>query len=92
MKKENTPGYLQWVFGDHYFKNGRGILKIIGTLLGIFMAVYVPGPVIKEYAEGWIPIWPVIGTFIAVYGFLAGIILQPYSIYRRLKQMNWWDK
>ena len=92
MKKENTPSYFQWVFGDHYFKNGRGILKVIGTLFGIFMAFYVPGPVIKEYVEGWIPIWPVIGTFIAVYGFLGGIILQPYWIYRRLKRMNWWDK
>lgn len=92
MEKNNTPSYLQWVFGDHYFKNGRGILKIIGTLFGVFMAFYVPGPVLQEYNEGWIPIWPVIGTFIAVYGFLFGIILQPYSIYRKLKHMKWFEK
>ena len=92
MKHKTTPTYFQWVFGDHYFKSKQGILKIIGTLFGFFMAFYVPGPVIQEYSEGWIPIWPVLGTFIAVYGFLIGIILQPYSIYKRLKRMNWWEK
>jgi hypothetical protein len=92
MKHKTQPSYLKWVFEDHYFKDGRGILKVIGTLFGIFMAFYIPGPVIKEYVEGWIPILPVIGTFIAVYGFLAGILLQPYLIYTRLVKLRWWDK
>ena len=93
MKEDKTPkNYISWVFTDHYFKNKQGILKFIGTIFGFVMAVYVPGPVIQEYMEGWIPIWPVIGTFIATYGFLIGIILQPYSIYKRLKRMNWWNK
>ena len=80
--------YIKWVFTDHYFNNKQGILKFVGTLLGIFLAIAVPGPVIQEYNEGWIPIWPVIGAFVSTYGFLIGIILQPYSIYRRLKRMG----
>jgi hypothetical protein len=45
----------------------------------------MPKPVLEEYYGGWIPIWPVIGCFIAVYGGLIGIIMQPYGIYKRLK-------
>ena len=93
MKEDKSPkNYITWVFTDHYFKNGRGVGKFIGALFGIFMAFYVPGPVLLEYNEGWIPIWPVIGTFIAVYGFLIGIILQPYGIYKKLKRMDWWNR
>ncbi len=80
--------YLHWVFTNHYFNNKQGVLKIIGTLFGFYMAFYVPGPVLEEYNGGWIPIWPVIGIFIAVYGFLIGIILQPVGIYRRLKRLG----
>jgi hypothetical protein len=51
----------------------------------ICFAIYMPKPVLEEYYGGWIPIWPVIGCFIAVYGGLIGIIMQPYGIYKRLK-------
>jgi len=93
MKSKPTPkNYLTWVFTDHYFNNKQGIGKFIGTIFGFFMAFYVPGPVLEEYWGGWIPIWPVIGCFIAVYGFLIGILWQPYNIYKKLKRMNWWDR
>lgn len=92
-KMSNSPkNYITWVFTDHYFKNGKGIGKFIGTIYGIFQAIYVPPLVLEEYYTGWMPIWPVIGTFIAVFGFLIGITLQPYGIYRKLKRMNWWDR
>jgi hypothetical protein len=90
MKHKTTPTYLQWLFGDHYFKNKQGVIKFLATLLGIFMSIAVPGPVLEEYWGGWIPIWPVIGAFISTYGFLIGILLQPYLIYKRLKRINWW--
>ena len=77
--------YIKWLFTDHYFNNFQGKLKFIATLFGFFMAFYVPGPVLEEYNSGWIPIWPVIGCFIAVYGFLIGLLIQPYGIYKRLK-------
>lgn len=91
MKHKTTPTYLQWLFGDHYFKNKQGIIKFIGTIFGFFLAFAVPGPVLEEYWGGWIPIWPVIGAFISTYGFLIGILLQPYQIYKRLKRLNWWE-
>ncbi len=77
--------YVKWLFTDHYFNNGQGVLKFISTLFGFFMAFYMPGPVLAEYNGGWIPILPVIGVFFAVYGFLIGLLLQPYGIYKRLK-------
>ena len=93
MTDKKTPkNYLHWVFTDHYFNNGQGIGKFIGTIMFICFAVYMPGPVLEEYNGGWIPIWPVIGCFFAVYGGLIGIILQPYGIYKRLKRMNWWER
>ena len=91
-KHKTRPPYLKWVFTDHYFNNKQGVLKFFGTLMGIGMCIYMPGPVLEEYNGGWIPIWPVIGSFIATYGFLIGIILQPYSIYRRLTRLKWWER
>lgn len=92
-KEDKTPkNYLHWVFTDHYFKNKQGVLKFLGTLMFISFAIIMPGPVLEEYNGGWIPIWPVIGSFIAVYGGLLGIILQPYQIYRRLKRLGWWNR
>lgn len=92
MKHKTQPSYLKWVFEDHYFNNFQGILKFIATLFAIFMGTYMPEQVLREYNSGWIPIWPVIGSFIATYGFLIGIIVQPYLIYTRLVRLGWWDK
>ena len=78
--------YVKWLFTNHYFNNMQGILKFLGTIMFLFFGVYVPVPVLKEYYGGWIPIWPVLGCFIAVYGGLIGILLQPYGIYKRLKK------
>lgn len=92
MKEDKSPkNFVHWLATDHYFKNKQGVIKFLGTLMFIFFAIVVPGPVLEEYNGGWIPIWPVIGTFIAVYGGLIGIILQPYQIYRRLKRIDWWN-
>ena len=84
--------FIHWLFTDHYFNNKQGVLKFLGLLLAIFLAIAVPGPVIEEWNTGFVPIWPVIGIFIATYGFLFGMIFQPYSIYKRLKRIGWWDK
>lgn len=92
MKNENTPSYLKWVFTDHYFKNGRGIGKFIGMLYGIFQVFYVPPMVLEEYYGGWIPLFPVILMYLTIWGFLIGITLQPYGIYRKLVRMNWFEK
>ncbi len=55
--------FIKWLFTDHYFNNKQGVIKFLGTLLFIFLAIAVPGPALEEYNGGWIPIWPVIGSF-----------------------------
>ena len=77
--------FIKWLFTDHYSNNKQGVIKFLGTLMFIFMAIAVPGPVLEEYNGGWIPIWPVIGCFFSVYGGLIGIIYQPYKLYKRVK-------
>ena len=91
MSKQAPKNFVHWLFTDHYFNNKQGFLKFLGTLMFIIFGIIVPGPVLEEYNGGWIPIWPVIGTFIAVYGGLIGIILQPYQIYKRLQRIGWWE-
>ena len=93
MKKDKSPkNYLEWVFTDHYFKNGKGILKFIATIYGILQVIYVPPIILEEYYAVWIPILPVILMYVAIWGFLIGITLQPYNIYRKLKRLNWWNR
>ena len=77
--------FIKWLFTDHYFNNKQGVIKFLGTIMFICFGIYAPGPVLEEYNGGWIPIWPVIGCFFAVYGGLIGIIYQPYRIYKRIK-------
>ena len=48
--------------------------------------------VLEEYYGGWIPLFPVILMYITIWGFLLGITLQPYGIYRKLVRMNWFEK
>jgi len=91
MNKNNTPTYLQWFFGEH-IKNGRGKLKFIATLYGIFQVIYLPQFVLAEYYGGWIPLFPVILIYLTIWGFLIGITLQPYGIYRKLKRMKYWER
>tara|TARA_B100001769_G_C21495493_1_gene287023 strand:+ start:58 stop:357 length:300 start_codon:yes stop_codon:yes gene_type:complete len=93
MKEDKSPkNYLQWVFTDHYFNNGRGIFKLIGTLWGIIQIIYATPLIMEEYYGGWIPLFPVIVVHLTMWGFLIGITLQPYSIYRKLKRMDWWNR
>ena len=46
----------------------------------------------EEYYGGWIPLLPVVLVHLTMWGFLLGITLQPYGIYRRLKRINYWGK
>ena len=84
--------YIKWVFTDHYFKSWQGTLKLIGTLYGIVQAIYATPIVWEEWYFGNMPIYPLIGSFIAIYGFLIGITLHPLSIYRRLKRLGMLDE
>lgn len=78
--------YLKWVFTEYYFKNRVNTLNLLGTIFGLFLGVYVPGPVIEEYMYYDAPLLVVIGTFIATYGFLAGMLWYPTQWYSRKKK------
>ena len=79
--------YLKWFFTEH-IKNGRGKLKLVGTIYGVVQAVYATPIIWDEWYYGHMPIWPLIGGYIAIYGFLIGIIYQPINIYKKLKKSN----
>lgn len=91
-KKQKPKNYIHWVFTDHYFNNGRGVFKLIGTIYGIIQIIYATPLVMEEYYGGWIPLLPVVLVHLTMWGFLLGITLQPYGIYRRLKRINYWGK
>jgi hypothetical protein len=78
--------YLRWFFTEH-IKNGRGKLKLVATIYGVFQIIYATPLVLEEYYGGWIPLLPVIASFIAMWGFLIGIIYQPINIYMKLKRL-----
>ncbi len=78
--------YLKWFFTEH-IKNGRGKLKVIATLYGIFQVIYFPQFVLEEYYGGWIPLFPVVLFFLIIWGFLIGIIYQPINIYLKVKRL-----
>ena len=91
MEKKKTPTYLQWFFGEHC-KGWRGKTKIVAAIYGVFQIVYATPLIMEEYYGGWIPLFPVILVHLTMWGFLLGILYQPYSIYRRLVRTNWFER
>jgi len=71
--------YLEWLTLDHKFGN----FKIALFLIGIVQCIYFTKPLYEEYLYG-MPLIVLILSYIAMYGFTVGILLQPYFIYRRL--------
>ena len=80
--------FIKWLFTNHYFNNLQGILKFAGTIFGVFLCVVVPEAALEEYYGGWISIWPVIIACLISFGYLTGIIIQPYLIYKKLKRLG----
>ena len=54
----------------------------------IIQAIYATPILWDEWYYGHIPLWPLIGSYIAIYGFLIGMIYHPISIYKRLKRLG----
>lgn len=80
--------YLKWYFTKH-MKNGRGKLKFIATLYGIFQIIYVTPIINHEYlSAGDVPLIILILTHLTMWGFLIGIIYQPIQIYKKLKALG----
>jgi len=80
--------YLTWFFTKHIKQGWAQALKVPATIYGIVQAIYATPIIYNEWFYGHMPIWPLIGSYIAIYGFLFGIIYQPVSIYRKLKRLG----
>jgi len=92
MKNKTNPTYFQWFFGEHC-KDWRGKLKVVATLYGIFQIIYLTPIINEEYlTAGDFPLITFILTHLAMWGFLIGIIYQPYNIYRKLIKLDWFNR
>jgi uncharacterized membrane protein len=83
LSEENRPPYLKWLW-----KNKK--TEITLTLVGIIACIFGTPVMIDSYLDG-AAIIPVIGGFIAIYGFTIGMMLQPMLIYKKLRKLNYWS-
>ncbi len=73
--------YLKWLFSEHK----RGKIKVFLFLLGVADCIYFTKDLYLEYVYYEMPLIILILAYIAMYGFTIGIMYQPYTIYKRLK-------
>lgn len=74
--------YLDWLLTEHKY----GKIKFILFLLGITQCFLLTEQFYIEYSQYDMPLLPLIGGYVALYGFTIGIALQPYFIYKELKK------
>ena len=79
--------FIHWSFTEYYFKSGTGFLKLIATLYGIFQPIAFTQPIWEEY-QCCMPLPAAIAIYIVIWGFLIGIILHTYELYKP----RWWRK
>ena len=82
--KNQTPTYFQWLLKEHKF----GKIKILLFLLGVLQFIIFTDDVFNEWYYGYMPIWPLIFTYIAMYGFTIAIAYQPFNIYKKLVRLD----
>ena len=88
MKNKENPTYLNWLLTEHK----RGKVKLALMIYGIIQAIYATPLVYNEWYYGHMPILPLIASYIAIYGFVIGIALQPFLIYKKLVKLDWWNR
>ena len=86
LSEKNRPSYIKWAWSD---KKHR--LTLLGGLVGIVACGFATPALIDGY-KGGAALVAIICGFIAIYGFTIGMFAQPYSIYRKLRRLNYWSK
>jgi hypothetical protein len=76
--------YLKWLLEKHKY----GKIKFILFLFGITQCFLLTEELYIEYAQYDMPLLPLIGGYVALYGFTIGIALQPYSIYKDIRKFK----
>lgn len=80
--EKNRPPYFSWLIKK---QKSTALLAIIGII-----ACFFATPEIFS-AENDVPVVIMIMAIVAVYGFTIGMILQPFLIYKNLREMNYWS-
>ena len=80
LSEANRPPYYKWAF-----KNKK--VELFLTLVGIAGCIFATPAILQPE----VPFMVKVGALIAIYGFTIGMALQPYTIYRDLKKMNYWS-
>lgn len=73
--------YFKWLLTEHKY----GKIKLLLFIFGIYQCINLSDDFYYEYLNG-MPLLPLIVGYIALYGFTIGIALQPYFIYKEIKQ------
>lgn len=73
--------YFKWLLTEHEY----GKIKLLLFIFGIYQCINLTDDFYYEYLDG-MPLLPLIVGYIALYGFTIGIALQPYFIYKEIKQ------
>ena len=73
--------YIKWFFNEHTKTYTDLTLMTIGLIASVFWSCMIP-----SFVADSVPIFVIILGSFSVYGFFIGNILQPYSIYKRLKK------
>jgi hypothetical protein len=73
--------YINWLFRIHKY----GKIKFVLFLFGITQCFLLTEQLYIEYSQYDMPLLPLIGGYVALYGFPIGIALQPYFIYKEMK-------
>jgi len=83
LSEKNRPTYFNWL------KNHpRHLRKLLLTFIGIATSISLTHVVFDPAND--VPIIIAIISMISIFGFTIGITIQPYTIYMKLKKMNFW--
>ena len=83
LSKESQPQYFTWLW-----RNKK--TEILLTFVGIVSCILTTPIILDPMNEN--PIIVMILAFIAIYGFTVGMALQPYTIYKKLVNINYWSR
>lgn len=81
---KNKPTFLKFVLNDK-----RHLIKYIIVLITIIISFFTTPIIINSvYDETPIPI--IIIALLSQFGFIIGLSLQPWLIYKKLVKMDYW--
>jgi len=81
---KNKPTFLKFVLNDK-----RHLVKYIIVLIAIIISCFTT-PIIIDSSQDDTSIFAIIIALFTQYGFIIGLSLQPWLIYKKLIKMNYW--